>query len=344
MASGLLRIALALIVVVHHLSRLGVGKACVYVFFVLSGYWVARMWNEKYSRLDHPWRTFVTARFLRIWPLFVLLNFVAMAVFAQLGRLVTMPCDAGETLQCAHAWVGNVLILGYAQLDAHALSPAWSLDIELQFYMAAPFVIALLASRWRAAFSALVAVAALAACYWLPETLPQYLPFFVVGILAATGAIRVDRRIAIASGGATAGLLLLLLLTPTGREVILTGAHPGGLAAYNEACNALIAVLAAPFAVYLAGQERQGAGAALGDIAFAIYLVHWIPVSIVNQQWGHLPSLQRAPYAAGALLLTIALAVVVWKLIDQPLERWRRGLTSSRRTPLPLTTMPSELR
>lgn len=344
MASGLLRIALALIVVVHHLSRLGVGKACVYVFFVLSGYWVARMWNDKYSRLDHPWRSFVTARFLRIWPLFVLLNFAAMAVFAQLGRPVAMPCDAGDALQCAHAWVGNALILGYAQLDTHALSPAWSLDIELQFYLAAPLVIAALASRWRIVFSAGVAAAALAACYWLPETLPQYLPFFVVGILAATGVIRVDRRTAIASGSATAALLLLLLLTPMGREIILTGANPGALAAYNEPCNALIAALAAPSGVYLAGQERQGAGAALGDIAFAVYLVHWIPVSVVNQQWGHLPTLQRAPYAAGAVVVTIALAMVIWKLIDQPLERWRRGLTRSRRPSMPLPTMPSELR
>jgi hypothetical protein len=35
------------------------GGWAVAMFFVLSGYWIARMWDEKYSREDTHYLTFV---------------------------------------------------------------------------------------------------------------------------------------------------------------------------------------------------------------------------------------------------------------------------------------------
>ncbi len=350
MASGILRILLALIVVVHHMSRLGVGKACVFIFFMLSGFWVARMWNEKYRHCEKPWRSFVTARFLRIWPLFVLVNLIAITLLASIDHPVVLPCGgANSALECGHALLANTLMLGYTTTQAQAIPPAWSLDIELQFYLLAPLIVfALRGPRalWIAAASLPLA---LAACFWLPDTVPQFLPFFIVGILAATNKIRSSRRMALLSGAATFLLLSVSFATATGRTVILTGANPGALGAYNDAFNALIAVLAAPFALYFAGQERQNRGAALGDIAFTIYIVHWIPVALVSIYWGHLPSLQRLPYVAGGVLATVAFALVLWRFVDRPMERWRRGLAAPRRAaPVAATTsgwrLPSELR
>ena len=342
MSSGILRIALALIVVVHHLSRLGVGKACVFLFFVLSGFWVARMWNDKYRHCDAPWRTFVLARFLRIWPLFVLANLLGTFALAALGHPIELPC-AGDhgAFECGRALVANSLILGYASTPAQAIPPAWSLDIELQFYLIAPLLVHALRqqSGWWVALGTLPL--AVAATFAFVDTLPEFLPFFVLGVLSATEKLRIDRRTAIASGAATAALVLWSLTTATGRSLVLTGATPGPLVQYNEAFNALIAALAAPFALFLATRERQGRAAALGDIAFAIYIVHWVPVEAVTIHWGHLPAAQRLPYVVGAIVATIGLALVLWRCVDRPMEHWRRGLSKMRRRAARLAPPPS---
>ena len=44
---GLLRLTLALFVVVSHLTRYEIGRPAVFVFFMLSGYWVMKMYAEK---------------------------------------------------------------------------------------------------------------------------------------------------------------------------------------------------------------------------------------------------------------------------------------------------------
>jgi peptidoglycan/LPS O-acetylase OafA/YrhL len=345
MASGFLRIALALLVVVHHLSRLGIGKACVYIFFVLSGYWVARMWNEKYRHCEQPWRTFVLARFLRIWPLFLIANVAATIVFNWAGREIALPCTTdGSVGACVGSLLGNSLILGYTLLDSQALPPAWSLDVELQFYLVAPLIVAGLAGRSRVAVSVAILVVSALACIFLPDTLLPYLPFFAFGVLVANGRLRVDAGVAQLSGAATLALAAAALLTEAGRAIVLTGANPSPLAAYNGLFNVLIAALAAPGAAWLAGRERKGVGAALGDIAFAIYLVHWIPVSLVNIFWGSLPAMQRLPYVIGAVAVTVIGSVAIWKFIDQPLERWRRGLAHGPRDTRHAHTAPSELR
>lgn len=328
MISGLLRLALALIVVIHHLSSFGVGKACVYLFFVLSGYWVARMWRDKYSRLERPWRTFVLARFLRIWPLFLICNMVAILMLDAMGRPMPSACSADIGVACLRSALGNLLLLGYTGMPDRALGPAWSLDIELQFYLVAPMLIAWLRQRgaglW--AWSAAIVGVALLATWWWPDSLPQYLPFFVLGILAAGGRVRFGRRAALASGFASTALLAFGLLTHVGRDLIFTGAVPGPLSQFNESFNVLLAVLAAPGALHLATRELGTRGASLGDLAFVVYVVHWIPVTLVNTYYGSLPAPQRLPYVAGAMFATLAIAWAMWRWIDQPLERWRRLL------------------
>ena len=43
---GTFRLLLALLVVLDHFTGIMVGRAAVYLFFVLSGFWIHRMWTE----------------------------------------------------------------------------------------------------------------------------------------------------------------------------------------------------------------------------------------------------------------------------------------------------------
>ena len=65
---GIFRLFLAILVLVNHSSRFDLGDWAVYTFFILSGYWIYRMWEEKYSKARAPYRLSICSRILRILP------------------------------------------------------------------------------------------------------------------------------------------------------------------------------------------------------------------------------------------------------------------------------------
>src|SRR5262249_50667477 len=68
---GAFRWLLALTVLAHHTTPLRLGAWAVYVFFILSGYWITRMWDEKYRRTRLPVLTFLVSRWWRLAPVLV---------------------------------------------------------------------------------------------------------------------------------------------------------------------------------------------------------------------------------------------------------------------------------
>ena len=69
---GAVRLLLAAVVVVSHLSAINLGRPAVMIFFMISGFWVTRAWQEWAGGTTG----FMASRFLRIYPLFL---FVALA-------------------------------------------------------------------------------------------------------------------------------------------------------------------------------------------------------------------------------------------------------------------------
>ena len=74
---GLFRIALAYIVFVNHSLPIHLGSMAVYLFFMLSGYWVFHMWGREYAPTEAPYRNFIVSRFWRLMPVY----YVALAAF-----------------------------------------------------------------------------------------------------------------------------------------------------------------------------------------------------------------------------------------------------------------------
>jgi len=68
MSPDLFRNVLAMTVFAHHLTRFSIGNMAVYIFFVLSGYWIARMWVGRYAKSERPFSTFYLSRSLRLIP------------------------------------------------------------------------------------------------------------------------------------------------------------------------------------------------------------------------------------------------------------------------------------
>ena len=93
---GFLRLILSLSVVLYHAGSLfgytGMnGLVAVHIFFIISGFYMALIIKNKYSKAKRPYYTFITNRFLRIYPIYwvvlVLMIVVEYARFSNLNLL-----------------------------------------------------------------------------------------------------------------------------------------------------------------------------------------------------------------------------------------------------------------
>ena len=213
---GAFRLFLALVVVVNHFSRISLGGAAVNLFFVLSGYWVTRLWTTKYSLTDYPYRIFVVSRLWRLLPVFLLANLAAHVVA---GRLPSF-----ELQQL----VPNFLLLGFANLGSDGfLRPAWSIDIELQFYLIFPAVY--ICARSAKSFAVLTIVSAIGLGLLLFSHQENfsivlgYLSFFVIGVWAYFREVHVSKKVAGYSALASSLLVSVFLAFEPLRGAILGG-------------------------------------------------------------------------------------------------------------------------
>src|SRR5215469_4872256 len=130
---GVFRLSLALLVFLNHTSRVDLGFSAVLIFFLLSGYWIFSMWTTRYSKARQPYATFFVSRMWRLLPAFLLCSAIAWS-------LAILNDEVPPLGNWLYQLVPNLIIIGYG-LDWQPNVPAWSLDIEVQFYLIAPLLI-----------------------------------------------------------------------------------------------------------------------------------------------------------------------------------------------------------
>lgn len=329
---GAFRLFLALTVFAHHCSRFGFGKGPVYLFFALSGFWVQRMWVGRYATTRAPYLTFLISRAWRLLPVFVLAGALTVVTLRVMGR----PWSASDGDAPWRVAASSLAILGYADLRAPPVVPAWSLDIEARYYLIAPLLavasrrVGARAMMMASLATSIVSVAAVTVSGGRPG-LAECLPFFVAGLAAAHLDWRPSGRLAAASGGGAVAMLVLVALSPW-RGALLGGAHPGPSFAWNPMLNVAVAILALPFALHTTRQASDPADRAMADLSYVVYLLHWIGAVWLGTIGGSaMHRLSHAPVAWAAVLAT---SWAVWRFVDRPINvaraRWvaRRSLSA----------------
>lgn len=324
---GALRLILALSVFANHISSAGIGPAAVYVFFALSGFWIYRMWLSKYAGTRSPLVTYYVSRYWRLAPLFILAGLVTSAGDVLMQRHIEWTAATA---------LSSVTILGYASLPVRPVTPAWSLDIEAQFYLIAPLLVAIL-QRVAPALILIAALAAsaVAATLGLANILPPYLAFFVVGMLAARTDWGPSRALVWIPLAAIAVVSVALLASPW-RSVILGGAHPGQWYTLNPAYNVVLGVCVIPYALSTTTRRGCQFDGAFADLSYAVYLLHWVAARwLSNVGAGH-SAIYRLPFAAFAIIATLAASWCAWRFYDRPINAiraaWVRSRASSTRS------------
>jgi peptidoglycan/LPS O-acetylase OafA/YrhL len=178
---GKIRLLLALSVVAAHcgaiwqFNMLG-GKDAVEAFFIISGFYMSLILNEKYVGVNKSYKLFITNRMLRLAPIYwVVLFFTVIACLGELiiskGQIVSLFSSYTTVYPNIASFTGliltNILIFGQDVVMFLGINPtngnffltsnpfnshppvytflfvpqAWSLGIELTFYLIAPFVV-----------------------------------------------------------------------------------------------------------------------------------------------------------------------------------------------------------
>ena len=316
-------------------ARLG-----VFIFFVLSGYLISRSFVAAYigGVQRPPFFPYMRNRLLRIVPLFWL---VATAVLIRYGD------DGGSIGE----WVA---VYGFAQnyvdqpyLTLSILAPAWTLHVEMGFYLLVPVVAALLARATPASFTAGrrlwivlgLAVAVLGASLYLRDVAPEgvkntrqlWVNMFAFMPGVALAAIEPFARRALADRVLVARLAPLLLVPAAAAFV----AHQFADAGETAAKAGLIAVIsggvvAAPLVVQWTGARPwrvldNTVMHSLGRWSYSIYLLQ-VPLLVEIDALADEGSAERALVLLGlaALALTVAVSALTYRFVERPFLRRRK--------------------
>jgi peptidoglycan/LPS O-acetylase OafA/YrhL len=308
---GAFRLVLAILVVLHHSTTVRFGLFAVYAFFVLSGYWVTKLYLEKYRHMQFAPAVFLVSRFWRVAPVFLVCTVIAAVLYhrglspAQFAR--------------------STLLLLYNIYGYNLLPPAWTLDVEMQFYLLVPIIVLI-----RHAWPLLLVVpavlwSAVPAVRLLPDSLLFYAPFFAIGIGLYVTSWRVAARGAAISLLAVLGYAVLRVSVPLPTPEVL-----GLTDKFNDGMMCLLAV---PFIAFNVRQHSPR-DKTLGDLSYIVYLFHWMPVYALRVHMGYYGGtdfgLRDAPAVLLAWIATATGSLLILHLVDRPSERIRAAFLRRR--------------
>ena len=189
---GLLRYLLASLVLYSHLGHgvlggINPGVSAVVVFYMLAGSVVAGLW-QKWHALPDGLPRFYRDRLWRILPQYLLVCAAAALLWAAGAQSPFLARQPGPLQWLAQITVIPLAYYMYMGGDGFVLvPPAWSLGVELQFYVLAPALVLLPRRRLIPVALASLAVFAAAQMRWLDadhfgyRLLPGVLFLFLAG-------------------------------------------------------------------------------------------------------------------------------------------------------------------
>lgn len=293
-----------LAVMAFHVRLLDEGYWGVDVFFVLSGMLITGILVGEHDRTGGVrLGRFYARRMLRLYPALVAMLVVLSPFGVHLAQFGTWP-EWWESVAVALTYTGNLAILLEQVQYLGALTPVWSLAIEMQFYVVWPLALAWLLGRRvdRRLLTAGTAAAALAclSLFWLLPTEPT------PSLGVAPSYFRPDARF----GELLVGCVLALLLARR------RGARMS--AAADRALSAGATIGLAGFALAAAVLARWGAMAPVPVVALATALVLARLVTSDRALLSRLLRLAPLPF-----LGRISYAMYLWQVPILWLAEWR---------------------
>lgn len=338
---GLRMIAVLAVVFNHAGISLPGGFVGVDIFFVISGFLITGILANDIADGRFSILTFYERRARRILPAL----FAVLAACLVAGWFLLSPQrydELGKSVLATLGFVSNLWFWHSAGdyfgqgVEFEPLLHTWSLAVEEQFYLVFPILLWALAARSRSQWRAVIwvlCIVSLGLSIWMTGIAPEanfYLtPTRVwelgLGALLALGAFpQSAARLHIAAGWLGLALIGASL-------VLISGQTPfPGLAAVPP-------VLGAALILYAGAGHRGGVTALLswqpfvwiGLISYSLYLWHW-PVLVAARTLSGTVHL-TLPVALMSVLISLGLATLSWRFVEQPFRKGRTAQVLTRR-------------
>jgi peptidoglycan/LPS O-acetylase OafA/YrhL len=357
---GLLRFILALSVVTAHCgaifgSTFVGGQVAVQSFFIISGFYMSLILNEKYIGVNGAYKLFITNRLIRLYPIFwvvlllTVLGCLAIGwstfgqVFPKFGNYLSVKPNFWSFL---YLILTNILIFGQDIVLFLGINPtdgslfftddftktqpplyfflfipqAWSLGIELAFYLIAPFIL----RRGTRFVLVLLAFSLLLRLFihnylglqndpWTYRFFPTELGFFLLGYLSYRLYLR-SKTMALSPKISLFALCTLLVFT-IGFAFIPSVKSPFFSFTVKECAYFALVALSIPLLFGYFKQHKWDNR--IGDLSYPIYISH-VMVAMLCQKM-HLSS--------GWLiaLMTVLFSVLLNQFVALPIEKYRQS-------------------
>ncbi|GAA5194090.1 acyltransferase [Rugosimonospora acidiphila] len=339
-------------VVVYHLStevgQLPVfselfrfGRMGVTLFFVLSGFVLTYTYDGR--RISK--RTFYWRRFVRIWPLHILVLAGSAAVLIALGATLSAK-HLAPSVVLLHAWLPNSRIVG------DTVGASWSLSDEAFFYALFPFLLPFVAKRFRYWRQTIAILFGCYAAYFVIVSLTlhgytqswalDYLPVVRISQFIAGMAIGVAFKRGVK---APVSLRMALLLTIGWVAVTLVWARVPWDFPFQPYSGSQAFAFPVFALLIWALAERDRAGRSpwlvaspiairLGHWSYAWYLAHKVTFPVWTRIAGQ-PHTGRQIALAWVVIFvsSLILAGLLYQLWERPVERWLKPRLLGREGP-----------
>ena len=313
---GAYRLLLAVLVAISHMGKtfagLNPGVMAVISFLIISGFVMTSLIERNYKAPEKV-GLFYMDRALRLFPQFLFYFFASCVVIHFL--LPGTPQAAELTLRNIVASL-PMLPLGFYMFGAagsQILPPAWSLGLEMCFYLVIPFLIIYKARG--VAFALSVAIF-MAACFGVINSdvygyrlLPGVLFMFLCGSYLYKPQAK---GLAIAAGTAVTAALMFVAINSG-----LIERRP-----FNAEVTAGIA-LGIPIVFMLTKLKFHRVDEFLGDISYGVFLNHFVVMYFLRAFW---PVAYDAHIVAAVLVLSFGLSCVSYYYIERPALKLRHAL------------------
>lgn len=361
---GLIRVLLALSVVVWHIGgqhmKLLNAAVAVLLFFMISGFYMALVVNEKYAPSGAGWvKRFYLGRFLRLYPTYwaaCMLTIAAVWNGPPTAFTTRLPVTVGEQITLAGMIIGIVgqdlyefmnhitaapvralFSPGFFNSGFLLIGQAWSLSSELFFYALVPLLVrSPLRIACAMAASLTVRFSFVANGFttgdWCYFFFPATLCMFTMGSLSYSLYRRVSAwRWAVPIGRALTVAMIAWVVTVS---AVYSFALPVDGTNSLDQPRFWIAYLAfaAALPFIFCATRHSSIDRMIGELSYPLYLIHGLGILGVSILYADLGLQPVGPvYILTVISAGVLAAILLRVCVEMPAERYLLSLFKARR-------------
>jgi peptidoglycan/LPS O-acetylase OafA/YrhL len=326
-------------------TQFSFAGGAVDTFIILSGFAISCMLHVR----PQSYRQFMTGRFFRIYPVYLLCLLAGYATIHLMPGIVNgvdwreneyftlyvrPVIQATQAHPAAHLFAHLTLLYGIIpervlpQTSVTLLAPAWSITLEWQYYLLAPFL------AWFARRPAGLLVLGVVGCgsevyehFWSSAFLPEKLPLFLIGI----GSFQIYAKSDTLKSFPHRRLLFAGLVAAT----LIVGWHWLALLIWLIAFGSVLADDREVGERWLLWPRRWLMFPSLqwvGKMSYPLYLVHWpliivLLAGLIRWQPGIAPGKALLVLVLVGLPVILSAAWLMHRWVEKPMMEFGKELT-----------------